>query len=145
MTSPPPPPLRIAVLEADIPLDRILEKYGTYGDIFTRLLHQAADTIDLPRERLEISKWDVLRKMEYPDLEGGEVDAVLITGSREFFTFLFAFFLFFFFFTPFPFTPKRNHTRARTHHNPVHHTCKKKTDNISRLTMSPAFPPPALV
>ena len=77
----PPSPLRVAVLEADVPLPRILEIHGTYGDIFASLLHRAADTLELPRDQLQISKWDVMTKMEYPALE--DVDAVLITGSRK--------------------------------------------------------------
>ena len=77
----PPSPLRIAILEADTPLPHVLETHGTYGDIFTSLLHKAADALSLPRGQLKISKWDVETKMEYPELE--DVDAVLITGSRK--------------------------------------------------------------
>ena len=72
---------RIAVLEADTPLGSIEEKHGTYGDIFETLLNTALKTIESPWEGLEISKWDVVSKMEYPKLD--DVDAVLITGSRK--------------------------------------------------------------
>jgi len=93
-------PLRIAVLEADIPIDNVRTKYGSYGAVFTSLLHKAADALNLPRDCLDITGWDVVnsenapegevedmggecnwkRRKGYPKLQ--EVDAVLITGSR---------------------------------------------------------------
>ena len=94
-------PVRIAILEADVPIGQTRARYGSYGGVFTSLLHKAADASNLPRERLEISGWDVVnsegattegeeeemggewrwrRKKGYPRME--DVDAVLITGSR---------------------------------------------------------------
>lgn len=93
-------PIRLAILEADIPIGATRTKYGSYGGVFTSLLHKAADASSIPRERLEITGWDVVnpdreaegkeedmggewnwkRRKGYPKLE--EVDAVLITGSR---------------------------------------------------------------
>ncbi|KAL9098185.1 MAG: hypothetical protein Q9163_006108, partial [Psora crenata] len=105
MTS--PRPLRLAILEADIPLASTRAKYGSYGGVFTSLLHKGADAIRLPRDRLELTGWDVVndvgpedhhhqeekeeeeeccggmynwrRRRGYPAL--ADVDAVLITGS----------------------------------------------------------------
>lgn len=98
------PPLRIAILEADVPLDRTRARYGSYGGLFASLLYAAADAAAVPRARLRITGWDVVnaaegaeedmggewgwvRRKGYPGLE--EVDAVLITGSRRFGGFLF--------------------------------------------------------
>ena len=97
-----PSPLRIAILEADTPIGKTLAKYGSYGGVFKSLLYKAADASDIPRERLELSAWDVVsmdvgkegqgeeefvggewnmkRKKGCPKIE--DVDAVLITGSR---------------------------------------------------------------
>ena len=75
------PPIRIAVLECDTPLTKTREKYGGYGGVFTELLHSAADVIHMPRDDLDISKWDVVNGAgEYPALD--DIDAILITGSR---------------------------------------------------------------
>ena len=91
------PPLRIAIIETDTPIAPISEKYGSYGGVFTSLLHKAADASDIPRSRLQLSGWDVVdianegqiedrggiygwkRTKGYPNLE--DVDAVLLTGS----------------------------------------------------------------
>lgn len=86
--SPPPPidPLRIAVLETD----QIFPERNGYGGLYTALLHDGADAIGWPRDRLQISAWDVVNARgegesesvaEYPRLE--DVDAVLISGSSE--------------------------------------------------------------
>lgn len=118
---PPPPPLRIAILEADVPIGHTRAKYGSYGGVFASLLHRAADAEGIARERLEIEGWDVVgggeegerggegggggegegegeRGEEGEDMEDmggewgwsrrkgfprlGDVDAVLVTGSR---------------------------------------------------------------
>ena len=93
-------PIRIAILEADNIIGKARAKYGSYGGVFTSLLHNAADASDLPRERLQITGWDVVnddgaeegkeedmggewdwkRRKGYPEMR--DVDAVLITGSR---------------------------------------------------------------
>ena len=93
-------PLRLAILEADIPIGATRVKYGSYGSVFTHLLHKACDASHIPRDALEITGWDVVNSDELPEGEeedmGGEwkwkrrkgypalerVDAVLITGSR---------------------------------------------------------------
>lgn len=94
--------IRIAILEADIPIDSVRTKYGSYGAVFTSLLHKAADASNLPREYLDITGWDVINSDNLPEGDGkleemggewdwkrrrgypglGDVDAVLITGSR---------------------------------------------------------------
>jgi len=78
------PPLRIAILECDTPLENANAKYGGYGGVFTALLRASAkalgqpDKLD-PETGLEISKWDVVNGEEYPNLE--DIDAILMTGS----------------------------------------------------------------
>lgn len=93
-------PIRIAILEADVPLAQTCADYGSYGGVFTSLLEQAADASKIPREALELSGWDVVnadgkpegeeekrggmydwtRRRGYPNMD--DLDAVLITGSR---------------------------------------------------------------
>ena len=95
-----PSTIRIAILEADVPIGTTRAKYGSYGGVFLSLLHKAADASQIPHERLDITAWDVInsegakegeseymggefnmqRRKGYPSLE--DVDAVLITGSR---------------------------------------------------------------
>ncbi|KAI5291526.1 hypothetical protein KEM55_008328, partial [Ascosphaera atra] len=85
----PPRTIRLAVLECDTPVPAVHERLGTYGDIFTALLNNAADAVNAEtatqteedKVKLEISKYDVVQKMEYPAPE--EVDAVLMTGSKH--------------------------------------------------------------
>ena len=86
MTPPPRKPLRIAILEADSLNPVARAKYGAYGGMFTAFLHAGADALGWKRDCLCIQGWDVVRVRgvhvgEYPALE--DVDAVMITGSRE--------------------------------------------------------------
>lgn len=78
------PPLRIAILECDTPLEPIRAKYGGgYGGVFTALLNTAAEALGRPdvssTQGLELSAFDVVSKQEYPDLD--KIDAVLLSGS----------------------------------------------------------------
>ena len=73
-------PLRIAILECDTPLIQTREKYGGYGGVFEALLNAGAQHIGYPQENLQISKYDVVEKMEYPQIEN--IDAILMSGSR---------------------------------------------------------------
>jgi hypothetical protein len=73
-------PLRIAILECDIPLPDIVAKYGRYDRIFSTLIEKAAEGLGLsPKKDLVLSGFDVVDKQEYPNLE--DIDAVLISGS----------------------------------------------------------------
>ncbi|EEH49393.1 uncharacterized protein PADG_05472 [Paracoccidioides brasiliensis Pb18] len=79
-------PLRIAVLECDVPLPNTKAKYGGYGGVFESLLLSGAKLLDQPDKfdpatGLHISKWNVMERNEYPDLE--DIDAVLLTGSKH--------------------------------------------------------------
>ncbi|KAL2361699.1 hypothetical protein RJZ56_005412 [Blastomyces dermatitidis] len=79
-------PLRIAVLECDVPLDQTKSKYKDYSGVFEDLFCSSAKLLNQPDKLdpatgLEISKWDVVEGDKYPNLE--DVDAVLITGSRH--------------------------------------------------------------
>ncbi|THC91760.1 hypothetical protein EYZ11_008767 [Aspergillus tanneri] len=68
---------RIAVLECDTPIDPVKDRYGTYADIFERLLSAA-----LPKqESLHVTKWNVVDNPVYPAAE--EYDALLLTGSKH--------------------------------------------------------------
>lgn len=80
------PPLRIAVLECDTPLDGTKAKYGGYGGVFKALLEAGADALDQPdiissKKGLDITTWQVESDENYPSLD--EIDAILITGSSR--------------------------------------------------------------
>jgi GMP synthase-like glutamine amidotransferase len=79
----PQPPLRIAILECDTPLQNTNLKYGGYGGVFTSLLHKAATSLTPPLSTsdLDITKFDVVTAQEYPSLSS--IDAILISGSRH--------------------------------------------------------------
>jgi hypothetical protein len=80
------PPLRIAILECDTPPPDVVNRFGTYGNIFKTLLDAGADGLKQPdllssKKGLELSSFDVVYDTKYPDLE--DVDAVLISGSSR--------------------------------------------------------------
>lgn len=78
----PSKPLRIAILEADHPLDGTAAKYGTYGGVFTQLFTDAARSLFWdPASALNISKFDVERHQHFPESLDC-LDAILISGSR---------------------------------------------------------------
>lgn len=81
------PTFRVAILECDTPLDKVLDKYGSYGDIFTALLKQASEEVSSDvgeKVQVECTNYDVVTKQEYPeDLD--KVDAILMTGSSKFY------------------------------------------------------------
>lgn len=81
------PPLRIAVLECDTPVDKVKARFGTYGDIFKLLLGTGASTLEglNAQSDLEITKWDIVNGTDYPNLE--DIDAILLTGSSMAFLF----------------------------------------------------------
>ncbi len=89
-------PIRIAVLEADTPLEQTRRDLGSYAGVFTALLHKAADASKISRESLQLTGWDVVNEPDggiedmggmynwkrtrgYPRME--DIDAILITGS----------------------------------------------------------------
>ncbi|KAL9088901.1 MAG: hypothetical protein Q9165_005958 [Trypethelium subeluteriae] len=81
------PPLRIAILECDTPLDQTRHKYGGYGGVFKALLEAGAVALDdprlssLPHHGLELTNFDVVNTEQYPSLD--DIDAILLTGSRQ--------------------------------------------------------------
>lgn len=80
------PTLRIAILECDTPLDKVLNKYGSYGDIFTALLKKASAEVSAEgaeEVKVECTSYDVVSKQEYPE-DLSKVDAILMTGSSKF-------------------------------------------------------------
>ncbi|KAI9713430.1 MAG: hypothetical protein M1820_000812 [Bogoriella megaspora] len=79
------PPLRIAILECDTPLDRTRSKYGGYGGVFAALLRAGASSLPSPNldpsRDLILTTHDVVNVESYPKLDA--IDAVLLTGSRH--------------------------------------------------------------
>ncbi|EYE90096.1 type 1 glutamine amidotransferase [Aspergillus ruber CBS 135680] len=80
------PPLRIAVLECDTPLDNINAKYEGYGGVFKELFRESAKRLGQPEKLdpetgFEISRWDIVDGDKYPNLD--EVDALVLTGSKH--------------------------------------------------------------
>ena len=81
------PPLRIAILECDTPLDQTRHKYGGYGGVFKALLEAGAIALNdpslssQPNHGLDITKFDVVTTEQYPSLD--DIDAILLTGSRQ--------------------------------------------------------------
>ena len=79
------PPIRLAILEADTPLNNTRAKYDGYGGVFGALLQASAEDIGDsnvidPQSGLDISMWNVEEHPDrYPKME--EIDAILITGS----------------------------------------------------------------
>lgn len=78
------PPLRIAVLACDTPLNGIKARFGKYGGMFDVLLHKSVEALNRPdlidpKTGLDIQVWDVVNGDQYPKLE--DIDAILITGS----------------------------------------------------------------
>lgn len=74
--------IRIAMLNADIPVPKVFSKRGTYGNIFHELLSAAANRISSNTDiKIESTDYDV-RKLEYP-ASVSELDVILITGSAS--------------------------------------------------------------
>ena len=66
------PPLRVAILECDIPIGNTREKYGGYGNLFKELLLKGVDEVrdkdgnkDFPE--LDVRKYNVVDEELYPD------------------------------------------------------------------------------
>lgn len=71
-----PPPVRLAILETDIPIPSIVAKYGGYGGVFEDLFDRAG-----LKQQLHLSMYDVTHDgASYPDPK--DIDAILITGSK---------------------------------------------------------------
>lgn len=80
-----PPPLRLAILEADTPQPQANSQYGGYRGVFTSLLDKAYSSLDTPKQltsELKITGHDVVNDLNsYPSLD--DIDAVLISGSKH--------------------------------------------------------------
>jgi len=84
------PPLRIAILECDIPLDATRARYGGYGGVFTALMEAGADALNQPdflssKKGLELTVWNVVEQEQFPNLD--DIDAILMSGSSTCFDF----------------------------------------------------------
>ncbi|PWY84845.1 class I glutamine amidotransferase [Aspergillus heteromorphus CBS 117.55] len=80
------PPLRIAILECDTPVEKVNLKYKGYHGVFSLLLRESAAALGQPEKLdpetgMDISGWDVVTAQEYPKLE--DVDALVLTGSKH--------------------------------------------------------------
>lgn len=76
-------PIRLAILECDTPIPSVLERRGTYGDIFADILGTALKGLPAYSAVEPLfTSWDVVDKQEYPDLD--QVDGILLTGSSKF-------------------------------------------------------------
>jgi hypothetical protein len=74
--------IRVAILECDTPIDPVKDRYGTYGDFFSRLLTAGLQGLGAADVELQTTKWDVVNNLIYPEPE--EFDALLLTGSSAF-------------------------------------------------------------
>ncbi|KAH8429912.1 type 1 glutamine amidotransferase [Aspergillus melleus] len=72
---------RIAILECDTPIDPVKDRYGSYGDMFQRLLNTSLASLENTNTTLELTKWDVVENSVFPD--PGDFDALLLTGSKH--------------------------------------------------------------
>ncbi|KAF7535050.1 hypothetical protein G7054_g5686 [Neopestalotiopsis clavispora] len=70
--------IRIAILSTDVPVPNVRAKLGTYGDIFHRLISDAASRIS-PTTKIQSTEFDVVQGA-YPGCLS-HFDAILITGS----------------------------------------------------------------
>jgi GMP synthase-like glutamine amidotransferase len=80
MSQPPPRILRIAMLNADVPVPTIAPIYPTYGRIFHELLTKAAQTIN-PQMIIQSIDFEV-QKSQYPE-SLALFDALIISGSAS--------------------------------------------------------------
>lgn len=71
---------RIAILECDTPIDPVKDRYGTYGDMFQRLLSTSLASLG-NANTLELTRWNVVGNPAYPSPK--DFDALLLTGSSE--------------------------------------------------------------
>ena len=78
-----PRPLRVAILECDVPPPGAAKVYGSYGGLFTHLLRSAASSLSppLPESDLVISAYDVMKQEYPPSLD--DIDGILLTGSKH--------------------------------------------------------------
>lgn len=82
----PSPPIRLAILEADLPLPSVVERLGRFDAIFTSMFEAACKSLNPPQplgSQLTITAHNVVSgdlTTAYPDPE--DIDAVLVTGSR---------------------------------------------------------------
>ncbi|KOC08916.1 class I glutamine amidotransferase [Aspergillus flavus AF70] len=76
------PPLRIAILECDTPIESVDKRYNGYYGLLSQLFHECAKSLGLdPETGLDITRWDVVHAQEYPKLE--DIDAIVHTGSKH--------------------------------------------------------------
>lgn len=76
----------LAVLECDTPIEPVVEKLGTYGQIFDKFVRRGLEgyTADGGAEKIDLNVLQVqaVDQEPFPDLK--EVDCLMLTGSSEF-------------------------------------------------------------
>lgn len=68
---------KLALLVCDTPHPSVVSVYGAYPEIFTKLLESSSNT----KGDWSLDSFDVVNKMEYPDLEKEQYEGIIITGS----------------------------------------------------------------
>jgi len=75
--------LKIAILEADVPMPNTAARQGSYGGVFTALLDSAMSSLGEPPAQLSLTKHAISAEAPLPaPTLVAELDGVLITGSR---------------------------------------------------------------
>ena len=82
--TPPPRPIRLAILEADTPVPGAHARYSGYRGVFTHLFTRALASQQHPLSSyLTITAHDVVNNLsDYPS-SLSDIDAILITGSKH--------------------------------------------------------------
>ncbi|VVT46667.1 uncharacterized protein SAPINGB_P001327 [Magnusiomyces paraingens] len=77
---------KIAIIEPDTPTDKVYEAYGTYGNIFSRLLEIGGIDLGSTERPATIKSYNIVENpTNYPSLDVDSPerpDVILITGSR---------------------------------------------------------------
>lgn len=73
--------VRIALLICDTPAPTVIEKFGEYTILFTKLLEHGLRRIH-PERKLELVPFDIRLKMQYPSLTDN-FDGIAITGASS--------------------------------------------------------------
>jgi hypothetical protein len=81
-----PLPLKIAILDCDIPVPNVYAAHNHYSDIFASLLRDAAaQNPEFAGLELEFTRYDSVRGEEPSHSELQKLDGVLITGSGAYY------------------------------------------------------------
>jgi hypothetical protein len=80
-----PTPLKIAILDCDIPVPNVYAARNYYSDIFATLLRDAAaQSPDFKGLKLEFTRYDSMKGKEPSHDELQNLDGVIVTGSGKY-------------------------------------------------------------